>query len=219
MSQRIIIAALLVVFIASTADAQNRFYRRRGAILGGLAGAAIGVAIGDKGGNETTGALVGGAVGAIAGGAIGNQKDQRIEHNQRYHSGYQSSDPLASQHDYPGQPIYSQTQPGYPVYRQPAYPQPITPADVIQMQHRGLSESTIIHLIQTHGVAVKPTVSQVIDMHEHGVSERVIVAMQGDGVVETDFYVPSPTYDVSSPPFDGAETTYGPSIIGPSNGR
>ena len=187
MNQRIIIAALLIGFMASEADAQNRTYRRRGAILGGLAGAAIGVAIGDRGGNETAGALVGGAVGAIAGGAIGNQKDQRIEHNQRYHSGYPHAD-----HYYYGQPVYSHAHPNYPVYRQPADPQPVTPADVIQMHLRGLSEATIIRLIQTHGVAVKPTVSQVIDMHQHGISERVIAALQGDIVDETDDYVPSP---------------------------
>ncbi len=201
MTHRIIIATLLVGFLASEADAQNRTYRRRGAILGGLAGAAIGVAIGDKGGNETAGALVGGAVGAIAGGTIGNQKDQRIEHNQRYHSGYQHTDPYY----YGGQPVYSHAAPGYPVYRQPDVPQPVTPADVIQMQHRGLSEATIIRLIQTHGVAVKPSVSQVIDMHQHGVSERVIAAMQGDIVYSTDDYVPSP---VPTTEYWGPNTQY-----------
>jgi len=88
MNQRITIGVLLIAAIAHEASAQNRTYRRRGVILGGLAGAALGVAIGDKGNNETTGALIGAAAGAIAGGAIGNQKDQRIEQEMLYRSGY-----------------------------------------------------------------------------------------------------------------------------------
>lgn len=196
MTHRLIIVALVFAFIASDADAQNRF-RRRGVILGGLAGAAVGAAIGDKGNNETTGALVGGALGAIAGGKIGSDKDRRIEHNHQYHSGHQHNGhyyttPLP----YGGHHGYQNIAPAYPVYRQPLYPQPIpavTTADVIQMQRRGLSEATMIRLIQTHGVAIKPSVSEVIDMHEFGVSERVIAAMQGD-TVSTEYYVPSTQY-------------------------
>ncbi len=216
MNHRIIIAVILVGFIASQADAQNRRYRRRGAILGGLAGAAIGVAIGDKGNNETAGALIGGAVGAIAGGTIGNQKDQRIEHNRLYHS---------------GPPQYYQQTPGYqppplayPAYRQPPYPQPLTPAitvaDVIQMQHRGISEQTMLGLIQTHGVAGPPSVSQVIDLHEQGVSERVIAAMQGDPIYQSDVAVPGSRYGVPpSPPEPVYESTYGPTIVAPIRGQ
>ena len=183
MTKRIIIVALLFAFLVAEADAQNR-YRRRGVIFGGLAGAAIGAAIGDRGDNETAGALIGGAVGAIAGGKIGSNKDARIEHNRRYHSGhyYTTPQPYYDQHG------YHHVQPGYPVYREPVVVapqpviQPVTVADVIQMQHRGIAELTMIRLIQTHGVAVKPSVSEVIDMHEQGVSERVIAAMQGDPV-------------------------------------
>jgi hypothetical protein len=205
MSYRIIIVGLLFSFIVSEADAQHR-HRRRGALLGGLAGAAIGAAIGNKGNNETTGALVGGAVGAIAGGTIGDQRDQRIHHNHRYHSGHYYTTPH-SQHG------YRNVGPAYPVYRQPVGPYPatagpatagVTTADVIQMQHRGLSEMTMIRLIQTHGIAVKPTVAEVIDMHEYGVSERVIAAMQGQVVHETDYTVP------------GVEP-YGPSVVAPRN--
>ncbi len=232
MTQRIIIAALFVAFIAAEADAQNRRYRRRGAILGGLAGAAIGVAIGDKGNNETAGALIGGAVGAIAGGTIGNQRDRRIEHNQRYHSGYYRTD----RHYYQGQhfqgqqgyqPGYNNLQPAYPAYRQPVNPQygsidteptirPVTVNDVIQMRNRGLDDATMIRHLQVHGVAVKPTVSQIIDMHEQGVSERVIAVMQGDPAFATDYVVPPPPEDYPTPV---EEIPFGPSIVGPSNGQ
>ena len=111
MNQRITISVLLLAAMAAEASAQKRTYRRRGVILGGLAGAALGVAIGDKGNNETTGALIGAAAGAIAGGAIGNQKDQRIEQEMRYRSGYYGGSgsaltppPQANQYSDPGFP-------------------------------------------------------------------------------------------------------------------
>jgi len=218
MINRIIITGLLLAFVAADADAQNRRYRRRGTILGGLAGAAIGAAIGDKGDNETAGALIGGTVGAIAGGTIGNQKDQRIEHNRRYHSGHPHY-----YHVPPGQ--YYHPQATYPAHRGPIYPyqgpvvvapevRPVTVADVIQMRQRGLGAATMIRLIQTHGVAAQPSVSDVIDMHQHGVSERVIAAMQGDPVSVND-----PTLGPQELPPPRYESGFGPSIVAPSNAQ
>jgi len=193
MAHRIIIVAILTVFIASVADAQNGRNRRRGAILGGVAGAAIGVAIGDKGGNETAGALIGGAVGAVAGGSIGDRKDHRIDNGQRLRSPYDRPAfpaPTYRQPAYlPYQPIYAEPIYTGPVHAVPVFPMPIQTApiphpvtvnDVIQLQRRGLSEATILGLIHENGVYRRPSVSQVIDLHEHGVSERVIAAMQGD---------------------------------------
>ncbi len=91
MKHRVIFGFLLLATVGNDVAAQNRTHRRRGIILGGLAGAALGVAIGDKGNNETAGALIGAAAGAFAGGAIGNQKDQRIEQEMRYRSGFYSN--------------------------------------------------------------------------------------------------------------------------------
>ncbi|MDF1755339.1 MAG: YMGG-like glycine zipper-containing protein [Verrucomicrobiales bacterium] len=49
---------------------------QRGAVRGGLGGAAIGaVAAGD--GNRGEGALIGGAIGAAAGAAVGSSRDRR----------------------------------------------------------------------------------------------------------------------------------------------
>ncbi|MGI9474971.1 MAG: glycine zipper domain-containing protein, partial [Rubripirellula sp.] len=132
MTKRITVCLLLIAFVCVDANAQNRKFRRRGVILGGLAGAALGIAIGDKGDNETAGALIGGAVGAIAGGTIGNQKDQRIEHNQRYHSGYNRYYGQPQQghghqgHAQYGQPQYGAAANGYahPGHALPAYDQP-----------------------------------------------------------------------------------------------
>lgn len=70
--------------LGTDVSAQNRTHRRRGIIFGGIAGAALGVAIGDKGNNEAAGAIIGAAAGAFAGAAIGNQKDQLIEQEMRF---------------------------------------------------------------------------------------------------------------------------------------
>lgn len=101
MKHRILPGFMLLAMICTDVAAQNRTHRRRGILLGGLAGAAIGVAIGDKGNNETAGALIGAAAGAFAGGAIGNQKDQRIEQEMRLRSGLYSTG--TSGHTHPAQ--------------------------------------------------------------------------------------------------------------------
>ncbi|MCH1495443.1 MAG: glycine zipper domain-containing protein [Rubripirellula sp.] len=79
-----VIPLLILLTFPLTSLGQNRQGKRRGVFLGGLAGAAIGAAIGDKGDNETAGALIGGAIGAVTGGSIGSQYDQ-----QRTASAYQ----------------------------------------------------------------------------------------------------------------------------------
>ena len=84
MKHRILLGALLFTMLGTDVSAQNRTHRRRGIIFGGIAGAALGVAIGDKGNNEAAGAIIGAAAGAFAGAAIGNQKDQLIEQEMRF---------------------------------------------------------------------------------------------------------------------------------------
>lgn len=50
---------------------------QKGAIIGGLGGAAVGGIIGNQSGRGLEGALIGGAVGAAGGAAIGNSKDRQ----------------------------------------------------------------------------------------------------------------------------------------------
>lgn len=245
MFHRLSILALLIVFVAAESSAQNRIHRRRGALLGGLAGAAIGAAIGDKGDNETAGALIGGAVGAIAGGKIGDQKDQRIEHNMQYHSGYNNYngqryyvDP-SHQHGYRPyvQPDYVYPQEVYPQYRQPYHSgpaptpvptplanAPVSPNDVVAMTQSGLSDAMIIQQIQIRGVTQQLTVSDVIQLHRLGVREPVIIAMQGVIPVTVPGTVGNPAAQQPYPA-DGTsyqvptttEQTYGPSVLNTPN--
>ncbi len=183
MSHRIILAALLVGFVASHADAQNRFHRRRGAIFGGLAGAAVGAAIGDKGDNETAGALIGGAVGAIAGGAIGDQKDRRIE--ERHHHAYQTHKYQQQLHhtqaqaDWQAQQFAAELERAEQAQAQQAQAaRALSNADVIDLVRRGVAESTIVQYIKINGVARQLGVRDIISLHEQGISESIINAMQ-----------------------------------------
>ena len=237
MSKRVLILALLGAFITVDATAQNRTYRRRGAILGGLAGAAIGAAIGDKGDNETAGALIGGALGAVAGGTIGNQKDQRIEHYRRYHSGRH----IHRGHQ-PMQPYRGHAESPYPQYFQPYYvpqppaqphagysqapvitptgtaPQPIAPEDVVEMVRNGLSESLIIDQIEILGIQRRLTVSDVIRLHQQGVSEPILNTMQKMAPVPTAPEVivePTQSYRTPASP----EQSLGPSVVAPANSK
>ena len=217
MHKRIVLSALLVAFIVTDADAQNRFHRRRGAIFGGLAGAAVGAVIGDKGDNETAGALIGGAVGAVAGGAIGDQKDRRIQqqhyhHHQTRHYQQQLSAQQAQQQAQQQATVDWQTQ------QQIA--RAVSMEDVVTMVRRGLGEATVMQYVRVNGVRHRLSVGDIINLHQQGVSEAVINAMQSAPVygeptpivLGTDGYPTSQTRDMTP----GGEY-YGPNVITPQN--
>ncbi|TWT76568.1 Glycine zipper 2TM domain protein [Planctomycetes bacterium CA13] len=235
MVNKILVAVVAFVAISSDANAQFRTHQRRGAILGGLAGAAIGAAIGDKGDNEVAGALIGGAVGAVAGGSIGNEKDHRIEHHQRYHS--QQYYPPPTRHHVdpaPPQTHYVHPHPApQPIWRDQPVPQaqppirnypagPVSPLDVVSMVRHGVPDSTIIRFVQSYGVTQPLSVRDIITLHEQGVSETVISVMQtvpvGHGQIAqpyTETVVPQSTksYRPMINEAVGEETIYGPSIL------
>lgn len=189
MLSRITLVIVLATITVQSASAQTRTNRRRGALLGGLAGAAIGVAIGDKGNNETAGALIGGAVGAIAGGTIGDAQDRRIDHDRIYHSGFAPNphwnatpvevhSPHGSQFHHPGfqgNPIHAPIQPPV-IHQQPI--QPLTTHDVVAMVRSGLSENLVINQIRYRGMDQPLRVSDLIGLHQQGISEPILDAMQ-----------------------------------------
>jgi hypothetical protein len=234
MTKRFILIALFLAFLASEVSAQYHRNRRRGVILGGLAGAAIGAAIGDKGDNETAGALIGGAVGAIAGGTIGNQRDQIIDQNRRYHSpyshgirpAYHGSGPVPHYyrpHVYEQAPIVHE--PGPVVISPPPASTTISPPasipstmvtkqDVLKMIDSGMSDAIVIRQLEINGMDRALSVAEVIDLHQRGVSEEVITAMQLAGP-DADSRIrvtnPSPSESTRS----ATERVYGPSVLPP----
>jgi len=72
--KHILLTLITVVSFSSCASGPNT---QRGAVIGGLGGAAVGGIIGNQSGRALEGALIGGAVGAAGGAAIGNSKDRQ----------------------------------------------------------------------------------------------------------------------------------------------
>lgn len=145
------VAVTLVVSIlfASVASGQHPDNKRRLGILGALAGAGAGAAIGEDDGDAVPGAIIGGAIGLISGAGVGSALDEQEYRNQAIQQqlNYQRS-------------------------------QAVTMADVVSMTQAGLSESVIINHIQTHGIARPLAASDLIVLKQQGVSDGVISAMQ-----------------------------------------
>lgn len=85
--KRIFITLIAVSTLASCATGPNA---QRGAVIGGLGGAAVGGIIGNQSGRGLEGAAIGAGLGALAGNAIGDSQDRRYYYNNRYynHRGY-----------------------------------------------------------------------------------------------------------------------------------
>jgi hypothetical protein len=122
---------------------------RQGAALGGVGGALIGAAVGEHNDEPVAGALIGGALGMITGAAIGNSADQEAARIEAIHQ-----------------------QRAWQMSRA------VSPTDVVTMTRNGLSDSVIINHLQQNGVQRRLEVADIISLHQHGVSEAVIGAMQ-----------------------------------------
>lgn len=151
MTKRTLICILAILTWCSTSFAQS--YGKQDAAIGGLAGAVLGGIIGHQNDETPEGALIGGAVGAIAGGLLGKAKDQQIQQHRAYqHHAWNA--------------------------RQAQLGRAVTINDVVEMSRSGVSEGVILNQVRTNGVADHIGTHQIIAMHNSGVSERVITAMQ-----------------------------------------
>lgn len=162
-------AVILSLIFAQTACGQG--HTQGGAVLGGLAGAGIGAAIGDNNDDAGAGALIGGAVGVVAGSLLGNARDQQ--------SRYQAQ-------------MYQQQQ-AYQMSRAVSVP------DVVSLTHNRLSEGVIINLVRSNGLQRPLEISDIVYLSQQGVSENVIRAMQdvGNGGPA---YGPAPVIYQQTPP-------------------
>lgn len=164
---------------------------QRGSVLGGLAGAAAGVAIGEHNDKPVAGALIGGAVGLVTGAALGNARD-RQEAQYRAYQNQQRQQLQYQQYQQSQQLQYQQSQ---------QLARAVTLEDVIAMSRSGLSEAVMINHIQTNGVRQELQVADVIRLHENGVSQNVITAMQRPRIapVVSAAPAPAPVYHTSQP--------------------
>ena len=123
-----------------------------GALIGGALGAITGAAIGGpRHGGE--GALIGAAAGLIAGGAVGNSIDQQQQAELRAQA------PQS--------------------YVRVVQGQPLSTADVKALARAGVSDDVIIAQIQGSHTAFNLSAADIIDLHNSGVSDKVVNYMQG----------------------------------------
>jgi len=118
-----------------------------GALIGGAMGAIAGAAIGGPR-NGGAGALIGAAAGAITGGAIGNSMDQ------------EQAAELRAQ----APQTYVRVQQG----------QPLTISDIKALAAANVSDEVIISQIRNSHTVFHLSTSDIIELHNAGVSENVI---------------------------------------------
>ena len=146
------VASLAVVLTGCVNPNGTQNNTGTGALIGGALGAITGAAIGGSrhGGGD---ALIGAAAGMIAGGAMGNSMDQQQQAQLRAQA------PQS--------------------YVRVVQGQPLSTADVKALAKAGVSDDVIIAQIQGSHTAFNLSAADIIDLHNSGVSDRVVTFMQG----------------------------------------
>lgn len=150
-------------------------YTATGALSGAAIGAGSGALIGGSR-NGAAGALIGGAIGLITGGLIGQSLDQQQQERLRA--------------DAPQ--TYARVDQG----------EPLSIADVKALVRAGVSDDVIITQIQNSHTAFHLGANDIIDLHDSGVSDRVIDFM----INSANSAPPQPVVVQQPPPPPPAET-------------
>lgn len=165
------LAGLVLALVTQPLFAQTG--AQKGAVLGGVGGAVLGGIIGHQNNETPEGALIGGAVGAVAGGLLGNARDKQLE-RESYYQQQQWNQYHAHQNQYRNYNSY-RTIPG----RTTVVPaQGVNIADILSMTRNGVGESVIVNHIYTTGVQRRIDTNEIIMLHQQGVTENIINAMQ-----------------------------------------
>ncbi len=159
-----LVLSLVLIAICTPRDALAQANQQRGATFGGIAGAIAGGLIGDHNDEAGAGAAIGGVVGAVAGGILGNAADKEAALEQQRAAYYQSQ-----QQQYAAQ------------QRAAVQQSAVTLQDVVSMSRSGLSDQVIINQVRQRGYLGKLVVADIIALHQQGVSENVITALQTVG--------------------------------------
>ena len=143
--------ATLALAALTLAGCASPYYADKGAGLGALGGAGVGALVGHAVGDTGAGALIGAGVGALGGAAVGTSLDNIQAQNRAE---------IAAQ-------MGRQVQPGA-----------ATVEEVVAMSRSGVSPLLISNYVRTSGMARPVTASDVIALHNSGVPDPVIQAMQ-----------------------------------------
>ena len=177
--------SLLFVSLLATGCA-SPYYADRGAGLGALAGAGAGAIIGDAtGGNAANGAIIGAGLGALTGGVVGSGMDDMQARNR--------AEIAAS--------MGRQVQAGA-----------ATIDEVVAMSRSGVDPLLIQNYVRTSGMARPLAASDVIYLHNLGVSTDVIQVMQSPPMQAPAMVAQGP------PPVIVEEHYYGPPVCHPHFG-
>lgn len=150
------VAALLLNSNSVSAQTNSQ----RDAVIGGVAGAILGGIAGKQNDETPEGIAIGGVAGAIAGHVIGKAKDRTLQ-DQYY---YQRQSIQAARQRQQYQAVQLQKS--------------VSIQDAISLSNSGVSPQLIINQIQSKGVRQEIGVSEIITLHQNGVSELVINEMQ-----------------------------------------
>jgi hypothetical protein len=186
MTYKICAPLVLATAVLISSGCQSPYYADRGAGLGALAGAGAGAIIGDAtGGNAASGALIGAGLGAVTGGVVGSGMDDMQARNRAE---------IAAQ-------MGRQVQAGA-----------ANIDEVVAMSRSGVDPMLIQNYIRTSGMARPLASSDLIYLHNQGVSKDVIQAMQNSSM-------PAPTVVAQGPPpVIVEEHYYGPPMWHPHFG-
>ncbi len=168
--------AACVCFAASTSQAQTLV--QKGTVKGGIAGAIIGGIIGNQSDDTGEGVAIGAAVGALAGNVVGKSQQQDVFREQQFQAQLQQQEQQRL------------------ALAQQSLNRAVSIDDAINLTRSGVSQELIINQVLASGVQQHIGVSEVILLHQNGVSEQVIQAMQsapiGEGSVQLSSNVKQP---------------------------
>ena len=173
--------AAVVCFTTSNLRAQTPV--QQGTVKGGIAGAIIGGIIGHQNDETAEGVAIGAAVGALTGNVVGRNQQQNAIQQQQHRAYLYQQEQLRRQQ------------------AQEALNRAVSLEDAVTLTRSGLSDSLIITQVANYGVQQQIGVSEVIALHQNGVSEQVIQAMQsariGEATVQPSYHYEQPAQVVT----------------------
>lgn len=147
-----VIAGSLVAI--SCFGCSNMNNTQKGAAVGGAGGAALGAIVGKQLGNTGAGAAIGALSGVAGGALLGNAKDEADKRD-----------------NYARQAAYQQNM----RYREQ---RAMSNRDVLDMAANGVPDHTIVSTMKDRGGNFDTSPRSIIYLHNNGVSDGVIEAMQ-----------------------------------------
>ena len=177
-----VVATSAVVLTGCVSPNGEPDYTGTGALEGGALGAVSGAIIGGPR-NGGAGALIGAAAGLIAGGLVGHSIDQQQQAALRAQA--------------------PQT------YVRVVQGQPLSIADVKAMARAGVSDDVIISQIQGSHTVFNLSAADIIDLHNSGVSDKVVSFMQSTQT-SAEATQPATTVVEQAPPPPPVETVVVP---------